>query len=315
LPYLIRRLAGTIALLWVVSVAVFGLLHLAPGDPAAVVAGPDATPDQVDQVRQRLGLDRPLISQYVTWLGHVLRGDLGTSYVLNRPVRDLIADRVGSTVQLVLLAMIIMVAISLAAGIALSVGRRPAVRGALDLVMTVALSIPPFVSSILLIFLLTVIWPAFPSGGQVDFFSNPADSLRFLFLPALALALPQSAVLTRLLSTEIRRATQQEFVLTATAKGASRPRIVWSDVLPDSIGPYVVQLGINFGTLIGGALVVEAIFARAGIGGLLIDAVTKRDYPVAQGVLLVTIAVAVLMQLAGQLALSRIDPRITKESR
>jgi peptide/nickel transport system permease protein len=166
------------------------------------------------------------------------------------------------------------------------------------------------VSSIVLIFVFAVVWKVLPSGGEVSFTSDPVRSLKFMLLPALALALPQAAVLARLLATEMRRAAQEEFVLTAQAKGASRRRITWRHILPYSVGLYIVQLGINFGTLIGGALVVEAIFARAGVGGLLIDAVNTRDYPVAQAVLFLTVTIAIVIQLLGEVVLSRIDPRI-----
>ncbi|MDQ7903682.1 ABC transporter permease [Phytohabitans sp. ZYX-F-186] len=310
MAYYLRRLLGVLATLLVVSLLVFSLLQLAPGDPATVVAGPDATPEQIAAVRANLGLDAPFLSRYGGWLGDALRGDLGTSYTLGQPVTDLIGQRLGSTLQLVIAAMLLMGVLSAAAGVVLATGRNGAVRAAVDYLTTLALSVPPFVSSIILIFAFAVIWQVLPSGGEASITADPGGALRFLVLPALALALPNAAVLARLLATDMRRSLQEEYVLTARAKGASRRRIVWRHALPASLNLYIVQLGINFGNLIGGALVVEAIFARAGIGGLLVDAVTTRDYPTAQAVLLLTVAAAILAQMVSEMVIARVDPRV-----
>lgn len=310
MTYYLRRLAGVLLILLVVSLVVFSLLQLAPGDPALVVAGADATPEQVAAVRENLGLDRPFHVQYLSWLAGALHGDFGTSYVLGQPVAELVGQRLESTLQLVVTSLVLMVVLSAIAGVLLATARRGPLRAIVESVTTFALSIPPFVSSIILIFTLAVLWPVLPSGGEVSLLEDPAESIRFVLLPALALALPNAAVLARLLATDMRRSMQEEYVLTAQAKGASPRRITWRHVLPASLNAYVVQLGINFGNLVGGALVVEAIFARAGVGGLLVDAVTTRDYPTAQAVLLLTVAAAILAQLLAELVTARVDPRV-----
>lgn len=307
--YYARRLAGVAGILLVVSILVFALLHLAPGDPARIVAGADATPEQVQAVRANLGLDRPVAVQYLSWLGGIVTGDLGTSYVLGRPVAELIGQRLGSTLLLVVSAMALMTVISAVGGVILA-SSRGAVRAVVDGATTVALSIPPFVSSIILIFVFAVIWPVFPSGGETPLVVDPGEALRYVAMPALALALPNAAILARLLATDLRRSTQEEFMLTARAKGSAPARLTWLHAFPASLTSWVVQLGINFGNLVGGALVVEAIFARAGVGGLLVEAVTKRDYTTAQSVLLLTVAAAILAQLVAEIVTSRIDPRI-----
>jgi peptide/nickel transport system permease protein len=310
MTYYLRRLGGVLVILLVVSLIVFSLLQLAPGDPALIVAGADATAEQVAAVRANLGLDRPFLSQYLSWLGGALTGDLGTSYVVGQPVAELVGQRLESTLQLVITSMVLMVLLSAVAGVVLASARRGPMRPLVESVTTFALSIPPFVSSIILIFTLAVVWPVLPSGGEVSLLEDPAESVRFVLLPALALALPNAAVLARLLATDMRRSMQEEYVLTARAKGASRRRITWLHVVPASLNAYIVQLGINFGNLVGGALVVEAIFARAGVGGLLVDSVTTRDYPTAQAVLLLTVAAAILAQLLAELVTARVDPRV-----
>lgn len=309
MPYLLRRLIGAVILLLAVSIAIFALLHAAKGDPASIIAGQDATQEQVDLVRKQLGLDQPLPVQYFQWLGGAVHGDFGTSYILGRPVAELMLQRIGSTIQLVASAVLLMVIVSLAAGVALT-SRRKGLRNAVDYITTVMLAVPPFVSSIVLIFALSVLVQAFPPGGEADFLSSPLDSIHYLILPALALSLPNSAILARLLATDMRRAQQEEFVLTARSKGASPRRIVWRHEIPYSLSAYVTQIGIAFGALIGGAVVVEAIFARAGIGGLLIDAVNHRDYPTAQAVLLLTVSVAIVVQFVTEVIVSFLDPRV-----
>jgi peptide/nickel transport system permease protein len=309
LIYIVRRLLTTVVSLLAVSVLVFALLHLAPGDPATVVAGPDATPQDIDAVRHRLELNDDLAVQYGRWLSRAARGDLGDSYILGRPVADLVLQRVGSTAQLVLCAMLLTLAISFPFGVLLAATRAKQGRAALRLLAAVALSIPPFVTSILLIFWLSVVWPIFPSGGSVALAEDPLSSLGFVALPALALALPNAAVLATLLGTDMRRTLAEPFVVTAHAKGLPRRRVIWRHAVRASLTAYVVHSGVVFGSMLGGALVVEAIFARAGIGDLLVQAVLTRDYPTAQALLLLTVSAAILGQFIAEMINARLQGR------
>lgn len=308
--YVLRRLLGAVGVLLVVSVVIFSLLHLAPGDPASVLAGADADQATVAAVRHQLGLDRPLVTQYLTWMGHLLTGDLGRSFTLNQPIGELIAQRLPGTIQLTVAATLLMAVFGVATGVLLATTRSRVVRQLIDQLATLALALPPFVSGVVLIFLFAVVWRVLPSGGEASMIDTPASWIRRLILPAVALALPAVPVIARLLATEMRRAYDQEFVLTALAKGAGRPRITWRHVLPNSLGPAVIELGIRIGHLFGGAVVAEAIFARAGLGSLLVQAVQTRDYLLAQVLLLLAITAAIMVQLVAEVLMARVDPRI-----
>lgn len=308
--FVARRLLAAVVVLFVVSIVVFGLLHLAPGDPAAVLAGPDATEETVDAIRAELGLDRSPVAQYVEWARQLATGDLGTSYTIQRPISELIGQRIGSTVQLTIAATILLVVLGVGMGAAMATTRSRILRGVLEQVSTFCLALPPFVGGVVLIFLFAVVWQVLPSGGDAPFLTEPRESLERLILPALALALPSAPVVARLLATEMRRGRDQEFVLTALAKGASQRRVTWRHVLPNSLGPAIIEVGIRVGHMLGGAIVAEAIFARPGLGSLLIRAVTSRDYRLAQVLLMLAVAAAIVAQLVAELLIARTDPRV-----
>jgi peptide/nickel transport system permease protein len=310
--FLHRMLAGLVALA-VASVVVFSLLFLSPGDPATSLAGPSANPETVAAIRADLGLDRPLVSQYLDWLRQLLSGNLGKSYVMNRPVSELIDQRLGSTLQLTVAAAVVMILLGMAMGVVLATGKSRAVRNVMDHLSTLALALPPFVSGFILIFLFAVVWRVLPSGGDAPLLAEGGDGLRLLILPSIAIALPSVPVIARLLATEMRRSQDREFVLTALAKGAGRRRITWRHVVPNSLGPPVVELSIRIGHLLGGAVVAEAIFNRAGLGSLLVQAVQDRDIRLAQGLLMLAIAAVIIVQLIAEVLLARIDPRVRLE--
>lgn len=308
--YALRRLAGGLAVLFVVSIVVFALLHLAPGDPASVLAGPDASAKTVAVIRHQLGLDEPMVQQYLDWLGELCTGDLGESYTLHEPVAELISQRLGSTLQLTVAAGIIMIVLGTVLGVVMATSRSAVLKQVSNAVATVSLALPPFVSGVILIFVFAVVMGVLPSGGDAPLLLEPASSLRHLILPSVAIALPGVPVIARLLATQMRQSRDQEFILTALAKGASPRRITWRHVVPNSLGAAIIEVGIRIGHLLGGAIVAEAIFARAGLGSLLIEAVQGRDYRLAQVLLLLAIAVAILAQVLAEICIARIDPRI-----
>jgi peptide/nickel transport system permease protein len=203
-----------------------------------------------------------------------------------------------------------MVVFGLLMGVVLATARSRVVRLVVDWLATVSLALPPFVSGVILIFLFAVTWKLLPSGGDASFIGDPSESLQRLILPAVAMALPGAPVIARLLAGEIRRSLDNEFVLTAQSKGASRRRIVWRHAVPNSLGPALIEVGIRIGHLLGGAVVAEAIFARPGLGSLLIQAVQARDYLLAQVLLMLAIAAAIVVQLAVELVMGTIDPRV-----
>lgn len=311
MAYAWRRCLAALAVLFAASILIFLLLHLAPGNPATFLAGPDATQAQVDAVEKALHLNESLPAQYWQWLTGILSGNPGQSYILHRPIGTLIAERLGSTVQLMIGAAVLMCLLGLLLGVAAAESNRRVWRAIVDFLSTVALSAPPFVSSVLFIFLFAITWRILPAGGQASFWSNPTFNIQYLAMPSIAIALPGSAVIGRLLATEMRRTRQEEFVRTAIAKGASRAAVTTRHVIPNSIGPALVEAGIRIGEMFAGSVVVESLFARSGIGSLLVNAVEDRDYFLANDLLLLSVAFAIVMQLLTELGMSRLDRRLT----
>ncbi|MFF4874149.1 ABC transporter permease [Streptomyces sp. NPDC090109] len=311
--YLLRRLPSALLVLLVASFVVFAVLRLVPGDPAAVLAGPDASAETEAAIRARLGLDEPLPAQYLHWLGDLLTGDLGPSYAIGGQTADLIADGLGATVELTLAALLFVVVLGAAFGILGATSRSPWVRTAVRVVTTGALAVPPFVTGVLLVLLFSVLLGVLPPGGRVPLLTAPDLGVQYLLLPALCLALPSAAVLGRYLKDGIERALDEDYVRTATAAGVAPRRLLWRHALPNALPPVVTLLGMQTGNLLGGAVLVEAIFAWPGLGQLAEQALVRRDYPVVQDLLLLLVTVFVLVQLFTDLVHAWLDPRIRWE--
>lgn len=308
--YLLRKIPSILFVLVISSIIAFVLPRLAPGDPAQSIAGTDASPEQVEAVRRATGLDQPLITQYLNWVGGLFHGDLGRSYILRQPVADLIAARVGSTLSLALFAALLMIVIALVLGVLGGSKRSKTGRTVLDVVNTVLLATPPFLIGLLLILAFGVAWRILPVSGEVSLFTDPQIGIQYLILPALALALSQAAVVARLLQTSMLTVRGEEFVDLARAKGASPRRVTFRHVLRNSMGAAIVAVGIRIGELLGGAIIIEAIFARSGLGQLAVQAVNTRDYFVIQVLIIGAVFIAVLSQLATDIILASIDPRV-----
>ncbi|MFH8712068.1 ABC transporter permease [Streptomyces zaomyceticus] len=311
--YLLRRLPSALLVLLVASFVAFALLRLVPGDPAAVLAGPDASPETEAAIRARLGLDAPLHTQYLQWIGDLLTGDLGPSYAIGGQTADLIADGLGATAELTLGALLFVVVLGAAFGILGATSRNRWVRGTVRALTTAALAVPPFVTGVLLVLLFAVLLGVLPPGGRVPLLTAPDLGVQYLLLPALCLALPSAAVLGRYLKDGIERALAEDYVRTATAAGVAPRRLLWRHALPNALPPVVTLLGMQTGHLLGGAVLVEAIFAWPGLGQLAEQALVRRDYPVVQDLLLLLVTVFVLVQLFTDLVHARLDPRIRWE--
>jgi peptide/nickel transport system permease protein len=308
--YLIRRLPSIVLVLVATSVIAFLLPRLVPGDPAAAVAGPDASPQTIAAIRTQLGLDKPLITQYFDWIGGVFTGDLGQSLQFRRPVSELVGDRLGSTVQLALLAAIFLVIFGIGLGILAGSARSRWARTLVEGTNTGFLAAPPFLVGLLLILLFGVAIRILPTSGEVSVLDNPNFGFQYLLLPALALALPMSAGVARLVQTSMLAIRQEDFVDLAVAKGVPRWRINIRHILRNSLGPAVVAIGIRFGDLLAGAVVIEAIFARNGLGQLAVSGSQSNDYPVMQVLILGAVFIAVVAQLLTEITLSALDPRV-----
>ncbi|MFC7975918.1 ABC transporter permease [Streptomyces cinereoruber] len=311
--YLLRRLPSALLVLLVASFVVFAVLRLVPSDPAAVLAGPDASAETEAAIRARLGLDEPLPAQYLRWLGDLLTGDLGPSYAIGGQTADLIGDGLGATAELTLGALLFVVVLGGTFGILGATSRNRWVSGAVRILTTGALSVPPFVTGVLLVLLFSVLLGVLPPGGRIPLLTAPDLGVQYLLLPALCLALPSAAVLGRYLKDGIERALGEDYVRTATAAGIAPRRLLWRHALPNALPPVVTLLGMQTGNLLGGAVLVEAIFAWPGLGQLAEQALVRRDYPVVQDLLLLLVTVFVLVQLLTDLVHARLDPRIRWE--
>lgn len=313
--YVLRKVPSTLLVLVLASFLIFSLIRLVPGDPVAALAGPDASPEARAAIRADLGLDRPLLSQYVVWLGDVLTLDLGRSYRLGGEVSDLLADGAVNTLVLTFTALALAALLALAASTLTVVRDRPWLNAAMSAVNTVAVAVPTFVTGLVLVLVFAVVLRLLPAGGTPPdgYLARPDITMQYLLLPAVCLALPAAAALTRFLTESLRTQMRQPYVMTARALGIPRRRIVLTQALRNALPSTLTVLGIQFGTLLGGAVLVEAIFAWPGLGRLVEQGISARDYPVVQVLLLLSVAVFVLTQLLTDVLQAALDPRVRIE--
>ncbi|NUU20785.1 MAG: ABC transporter permease [Streptomycetaceae bacterium] len=308
--YLLRRLPSAAAVLLLASFAIFLILRAVPGDPAVTLAGSDPSPTTVHEIRHELGLDRPLLTQYGTWLADAVRGDFGRSYVIGGSVADLMGQRIGNTVELTIGAVLFAIVLGLVFGILGATVKNRFGQALLTAVNSVSLIVPPYVSGFLLVFLFAITWPVLPPGGHESILADPQIGFQYLLMPALALALPFSAILARYVKDGLQQALAEDYTRTATSLGVPRRRILWRHALPNALPPVLTVLGMQIGALMGAAVIIEAVFAWPGLGTLAEQAITRRDYPVVQALLLFLVAVFVAIQLLTDLAYALIDPRV-----
>lgn len=310
--YLLRRVPSGLLVLVLASLLIFSVIRLVPGDPVATLAGPDATPEARDAVRADLGLDRPLVEQYLSWLGAMVRLDPGTSYIIGGDITGLVKDGLVNTLVLTSTALLIAVGLALLASVGGVLANRPWVDTLLSGVNTLAVALPTFVTGVLLVLVFAVLVPVLPAGGTPPdgFVTQPDIAVQYLLMPALCLALPSAAALTRFLTEGLRTQLQQPYVMTARALGIGRRRILLTQALPNAMPAAITILGVQVGTLLSGAVLVEAIFAWPGLGLLIEQAISSRDYPLVQALLLLSVVVFVVTQLVSDIVNAWLDPRI-----
>ena len=309
-PYLLRRLAAILPVLAVVVTVVFLLIHLIPGDPVSVMLGPDATLSQIEATRKGLGLDRPVYEQLLGFYARILRGDLGQSYFLDRPVSQALWERAEPTLVLMLSALVIAIAIGVPSGTIAAAHRGSAWDRGLMLVSLLGVCIPGFWLSLNFIYFFAVRLGWLPAAGYVSVFTDPVGALRYMVLPAFSLGFNQSALIARISRSCMLEVLQQDYIRTARAKGLSQGVVTWVHAFRNALVPVVTVIGITTAVLIGGAVVTEIVFNIPGLGRLIISAILRRDYPVVQGVVLVTATAYVLINLGVDLLYAIIDPRI-----
>jgi peptide/nickel transport system permease protein len=311
--YLVQRILALIPVMAVVVTIVFLLIHLIPGDPVAVMLGPDATLSQVQSARQGLGLDRPIHEQLLKFYARVLRGDLGRSYFLDRPVTQALWERAEPTLLLLVSSLLVAVAIGVPSGIVAGAHPGSAIDRLLMLGALLGVCIPGFWLSLNFMYLFAVQLGWLPAAGYASILVDPWRSLRYMVLPAVSLGFNQSALIARIARSCMVEVLQQDYIRTARAKGLRERGVVYVHGFRNALVPVVTAIGITTAILLGGAVVTEIIFNIPGLGRLIISAILRRDYPVVQGVVLVTAAAYVLVNLVVDMVYAFIDPRIRYE--
>ncbi|MDJ0499062.1 MAG: ABC transporter permease [Acidimicrobiia bacterium] len=308
--FLIRRILQMLLALLGVSVVVFALIHLVPGDPVRVALGTRFDQDLYDALRERAGLDRPLIEQYFTWLGNAITGDLGVSFRNGQPVTTLILERLPATITLALAALFIALVVALPAGIISAIRSGSSLDYTVSAASQVGISMPDFWAGVMyiLLFSLTLSW--LPSSGFSPFGDGAVEWLRHLILPALTIGLISGSIITRFVRSAVLEAMNQDYVLTARAKGLTEWQIVRRHVLPNAWIPIVTVVGLQLGFLLGGVVVVELIFAWPGLGRLALIAVKDRDFTVLQGSVLYIAFMFLAINLIVDIIYARLDPRV-----
>ena len=308
--YVTRRVLATLPVMGVVAVIVFLMLRLSPGDPAAIIAGDHATSEDIAQIREHLGLDKPLVEQFVRWLGQLATGDFGVSIYLDRPVLGLILERVEPTLALSVSTMAFAILLAVPLGVIAAWRAGSWVDPSIMALSVLAFSVPVFLIGDGLVIGFSLTLELLPVQGFVSLSEDPLGFLQHLVLPTIALGLVYTALLARITRATMLETLNEDFIRTARAKGLAEPRVLILHALKNASVPIVTTIGTGIALLIGGVVVTESVFAVPGIGRLTIDAVLQRDYPVIQGVILVIAGVYVLVNLAIDLTYSLLDPRI-----
>ena len=308
--YVAQRLLAVGPVMLVVATVTFVLMHLAPGDPASVIAGPYASAEDVARLHRQLGLDEPLLVQLGRWYWRLLQGDLGQSIFLRRPVVEAILDRVEPTLLLTSLATLVAVLLGVPAGIVAARRYGGVMDQTVMLLALVGTSIPNFLLGLLLMLMFAVWLHWLPVAGYVSLDVAPWRTLRSLLMPAFALGVVQAALIARITRSAMLDVLREQFILAGRAKGLDEREVVYKHALKNAFVPILTVIGISFAVLLGGAVVIEQVFNIPGVGRLIIQAVLRRDYPVVQGVILVVGGLYVLINLAVDLAYLLLDPRI-----
>lgn len=308
LIFILRRILLTIPMLFVMSVVVFLIIRLIPGDPVRTMLGFRATEENVATLRAQLGLDRPLLEQYFTWAGGLLRGDLGQDIVTHAPLGELLAQRLPVTFQLTALSMLLAVLVGVPLGISAATGGR-VTRALTEGFVIFGISVPDFWLGIMLVLVFSGTLMLLPPSGYIPFAVDPIGNLRYMALPVLTLAAGETAYIVRTTRGAVSAVLDRPFVTFLRAKGVSRNRIVFGHALRNAGPPIVTVIGIQVGVLLGGAIIVETMFALPGVGRLIVTAINQRNYPVVQVGVLAIASIFIIVSLLTDLVVAWLDPR------
>jgi len=308
--YVARRVISLLPVLFGISVLVFLLVHLIPGDVAQILLGTQATDQQIETLRRSFGLDRPLPIQYVDWLSHVLLGDFGVSLRTSRPVLPDLVSRFGVTLQLTLVSMVIALVVAIPLGVASAANRGRGSDAMARVLALLGLSIPNFWLGTMLILFVSVVLHWLPPVGFVSLLDNPWLGLQTLILPSLALGTAVAAFIMRMVRSSLLEVLRQDFIRTANAKGLRDNVVLYRHALKNAFIPVLTVIGVQVGYLLGGAVIVESIFSLPGMGRFLLDSINNRDYSIVQGGVLLIALIFSLVNLSVDLVYGWLDPRI-----
>lgn len=310
--YILKRLIAVVPVLIGLSIIVFLVMAMIPGDPATAILGAYATPENVARINRDLGLDRSLLQQYLIWIGNILEGDLGRSYILNRPVLAEVTDRFGATLILAGTSLLLCAAIGLLAGIVSAMYQYGWADRIITFVVLAGISMPSFWLGLLLILLFAVQWRIFPASGMYAVYGGGdlPDLLWHLILPSFTLAVVAAGVIARLTRSAMLEVLRQDFIRTARAKGLRENRVIYGHAFRAAIVSVIPVIGIQAGFVLGGAVYIETVFQWPGIGAMLVKAISTRDIPLVQGGVLVVAASYVLFNLLADVIQTLLDPRI-----
>jgi peptide/nickel transport system permease protein len=307
--FLFRRTLGFVLTLLAVSVVVFAVMNVLPGDPALTILGMDASDDALAALREQLGLNAPLVTRYSSWVWNALQGDFGISHSFRVPVSELISERLPMTISLAVAGMLVTLVLALGLGITAAAQHGRAGDWGVMFLSQLGIAVPAFWLSILLVMLFAVKLRWLPPGGFAGW-DDPVAALRSLILPTVALALVQSAVLARVTRSSALEVMRQDFVRTARASGLSHRRILWRHVLPNALVPIVTIVGMQFAALVTGTIVIENVFYLPGLGRLIFQSIANRDLPTVQALVMLFAAIVVTANFVVDLLYVVIDPRL-----
>ncbi|PSJ63865.1 ABC transporter permease [Pseudaminobacter soli (ex Li et al. 2025)] len=308
--YLTKRLLIALVTLAVASVVVFSMIEIVPGDPARLMLGMNATADAVQALRDQMGLDQPLLVRYVDWVSRLLTFDLGKSYTYNVPVRDLVLERSVVSLPLAMIALALSTLIAIPVGI-FSAERRGRLADTISMgAAQIGVAVPNFWFALLLIYVFAVWLHMVPAGGFPGWSAGVWPALKSLILPAIALALPQAAILSRVTRSAMLEVLGEDYIRTARAKGMPRNVVLWHHALRNALIPVLTILGLQFAFLLAGAIIIENVFYLPGLGRLIFQAITQRDLIVVESVVMLLVAVVVLVNLLVDISYAIVDPRL-----
>jgi len=308
--YIIRRLLATIPVMIVVALFVFLLLHLTPGDPAAVIAGDDASPAEIDGIRRKLGLDRPIWEQFVIYVGNLLNGDLGTSIFSNLPVLTLVKQRLEPTLVLAVSTLVVAVAFAVPLGVLAAWKARTLIDRVVMGFSVLGFALPVFLIGYLLIYVFAIELRWLPVQGYKPLSQGLVGTARSVALPAFALGMIYMALIARITRASMLEVLSEDYIRTARAKGVATPSLLLRHALKNAAVPIVTVIGIGMTLLISGVVLTETVFNIPGLGRLTVDAILKRDYPIIQGLIIIFAGVKVLVNLMIDISYTFFDPRI-----